>query len=385
MSGGPFVVSARGRTEDQASFVTDGSLILREDALRSLAGLHAFAPEVRELTSAQIGGVLSRRAEAVTDLDAVVPSRLYPNTFRTGDDVALGARYIALLRHLPGPIRLGTTGPRGPVMLFDLQGLLGALMPVATVPENAERLPAPSPGARRGRIVSLTPDGSGRLAFADGSASFTASALHGVASRDLVVDGLLDCDLDRGLAVAAWPAGMGRPETVAPRPALRWPRSVVLRSLQAAGLLGEYDGGSFSRLVQRALPSSDLAAMLRDEPLGEPEILQLLLAHYGSAVGTPAAARDGLVLPWLAQDDADAPAGLARVMARLGLPAPRALVVSDLAVAADRLDEALRAAGRSERVWLVSRTASYLLVRDAPPEIGPLIGAIPWRARTAAR
>lgn len=184
MSAAPFVVTARGRTQDQASFVTDGSLILREDALRGLAGHHAFAPEVRELTTAQIGGVLSTRAQAVTDLDALVPSRLYPNTFRTGDDVALGARYVALLRLLPGPIRCGTSGPRGPVMLFDPQGVLGALMPVATVPENAERLPAPSPGARRGRIASLTPDGSGQLAFDDGYASFTASALHGVASRD---------------------------------------------------------------------------------------------------------------------------------------------------------------------------------------------------------
>ncbi len=382
VSPAPFVVTARGRTQDQTAFVTDGSLILREDALRALGAHGSIPPGVRELTTAQIENVLGTRGEAVTDLDALAPSRLYPNTYRTGDDVAIGARYVELLRLLPGPIRCATSGPRAPIMLFDLQGLLGALMPVATIPENAERLPSPSVDARRGRVLSLAHDGSGTLGFVDGRAAFSASVLHGVASRDLVVDGLLDCDVEGATVRAAWPAGTARPSTVTPPPPLRWPRAVVLRSLQAAGLLGEFDGGSFARLLQKVSPAADLAALLRDEPLDETEILLLLASHYGHEPGSPAACRDRLVLPWERDQGTDVDAGLSRVLASLGLPTGRGPSIGDLAIAADVLDDALRAAGRSERVWVVGRRAPFLLVRDSLPEIGPTVGARVWRSRS---
>jgi len=377
----PFVVTARGRTHDQTSFVTDGSLILREDALRALGAHASIPPGTRELTTAQIENVLGTRGEAVTDLDALVPSRLYPNTYRTGDDVAIGARYVELLRVLPGPVRCATSGPRGPIMLFDLQGLLGALMPVATIPENAERLPSPSVDARRGRVLSLAHDGSGTLGFVDGRASFSASVLHGVVARDLVVDGLLDCDVEGVTVRAAWPAGTARPATVAPPPPLRWPRAVVLRSLQMAGLLGEFDGGSFARLLQKVSPAADLAALLRDEPLDETEILLLLAAHYGHEPGSRAACRDRLVLPW-EREQGTAEAGLARVLAGLGLSADHGRSITGLAVAADVLDDALRAAARTERVWVVGRRAPFLLVRDTLAEIGPTVGARVWRSRS---
>ena len=119
---------------------------------------------------------------------------------------------------------------------------------------------------------------------------------------------------------------------------------MVLHRLQAAGLLAEFDGGSLSRLVQTALPGTDPAALLPEEPVGERDVLRVLLTHWGITVGTPTAARDGLLLPWPPHD-----------------------------------------ADRSERVWVVGKEVSFLLVCDTLPELGPPVGTIPWQARTGPR
>ncbi len=94
MSAPALAINARGRTDDQRIFVTDGCLILREDALGALAGAYIAAAEVRELTAEQMGRALSTPPQSFTLLDALVPSRVYTDVFRTGDDVALGARYV---------------------------------------------------------------------------------------------------------------------------------------------------------------------------------------------------------------------------------------------------------------------------------------------------
>lgn len=94
---------------------------------------------MRELTADQVGNALAARAEAFTDLAALIPSRMDPGIFRNGDDVALAKPYVA----------------------SDAQGLLGALMPMQAVPElsapawPASILPPPLSWPRRDTFTAL--------------------------------------------------------------------------------------------------------------------------------------------------------------------------------------------------------------------------------------
>jgi hypothetical protein len=314
-----FTIMARGCAPNGIAFVTDGSLILRQDALAHLRATATVTihPQVRELSTEQVSDALAAGVHAFTDLAALMPSRIYPDVFRTGDDVALAKHYVDLLRALPGPVRCGTSGPHSQVMLFDGHGLLGALMPMKAQSE---------------------------------------------------------------LSDPNWPASVARP-------ALSWPRTATFTALVENGLLGEFDGGTWSRLLGEVAPSPDLPTMLRDDPIDERVLHRALSRHYGPGVGSDAACRDGIfIIPPGAKADADSlTAAAQRFAAHAGLPTFRSLPGDGLAAVAEVMTALLWATQRRERIWVVGREAQFLLMRASIVERGPLIGAHLWAPRPVPR
>lgn len=197
------IYQAHGRAADGFEYVTDGGLVLRRDLVEA-----SPSPDgVRELSAEQLAPSLSASATAYFGLRDLVPSRVTQAVFRTPDDVPLAETYVRLLGALGRPIVLGTSGPRGVVVVRSGADVLGAVMPVALPPELGS-----------------------------------------------------------------------------PTPAQRWPSAVVLTALQRNGLLGEFDGGTWSRLMASMLDPStvpDVATLMK-----RLEALELTLPDIVEALGT---------------------------------------------------------------------------------------------------
>ncbi len=199
-------INARGTLADGTAFITDGSILVREELV--LRDWFQFAPELRELSTQQLETAIGATSTTFTALDQLVRSKIYDNTYRTIDQVGIAQPYVELLRSMPGPLRMGTTGQCGQIRVTNPNGMLVAVvMPLGLLPESDDHIAAPVPGAKRATIVSFGADQiTAKNLF--GTIVFAPAALRGITPT---VGGLVDCDADAGVASCVWPAGLARP------------------------------------------------------------------------------------------------------------------------------------------------------------------------------
>ncbi|MFT3698702.1 MAG: CpXC domain-containing protein [Kofleriaceae bacterium] len=198
-------IMGRGKLADGTAFMTDGSILVREDLV--LHEWFQFAPQLRELSTQQLETAIGPASTTFTTLDQLTPSKIYNNTSRTIDQVGIAQPYVELLRSMPGPLRLGTTGQRGQIRVTNPNGtLVAVVMPLALLPESDTHIAPPVPGATRATIATTGDRITAKNHY--GTITFAPDVLRGVTPT---VGGLIDCDAEAGVASRVWPAGLPRP------------------------------------------------------------------------------------------------------------------------------------------------------------------------------
>ncbi len=221
---------------DGVEYVSDGAILVRSDLVQPSAD----PAGVREIQSIQIRGMLATLGTRRTTLDALVPSKMGA-AFRTSDEVALGEKYIALLRALDGPLELVTHTVTSPVVISMGGVAIGALMPMNLAPEVGALLPPPSGGAIRGRIVSYARErGFAVVRLPDGrDVTLDVAAMAGSLANLAQEHALVDLEVAEAAdgtvrGTFAWLAG-----TRDPRPAPA-PRAPAAGPFDAKALLGHF-------------------------------------------------------------------------------------------------------------------------------------------------
>ena len=381
------VYRVHGRAADGTAFVSDGAILVRGDLVEPVASTEGL----QTITADQIAGMLRTPPAALTKLGDLAPSRVAAGMFRTPDDVALAEKYVRILASLERPLVLGTTVPRGIVVVRDGSEVIGALMPVAMPPEVGTYLPPPAPGAERGRVEAFSAEARfGRVGLVGGhEALFELRALVGLAP-DLLVHALVDADVrldPDGMrrVVWMWPAGTPRPPQAAPPappPRVRWPSRVAFDGLFQNGLLGEFDGGTWARLLVKLL------GRITDD-VDEEEVFAALSAVYlVGGVEHTSGRRAGMEGIYLARDvraehEASVQAAVTEFAAVYGVEDVVVDDPLDVTSVFRGLGRAFEAAGRAERVYLVGDRKPFVVIRERIVSYGPFTTVLEHRPEPA--
>lgn len=357
-----------------AVFVSDGSLLLREDLVPAASvpavGATPMAPALESLLGP--AGV-----EHWTRIDELGPSVSSPQARLTRTGIAVHQRYSDYLAGIGlSDLELGTTGLGGIIVLRARGEVVGGVMPLRMPLEP----PAPPPpaGARRGRVRGFAAErGTAEVVLQDGTvAHLDASFVVGV-GREWLEGALLDvevtCPASGQPAVSlAWPAGQPRPQ----REPVVDQGAPVVGIEEAMGLLA--DNGlvrglgltEFERLCEDALGGAV-------DELGAEEIVEVLFCLLGEST-EGGVAFGGRALDALAiaiqdlEEDEPSPAddaAVARavngVAQRLGLVVPASELPGP---PLDVLGRALALARRRERAYCLSAADIDVVLVRAPSE-----------------
>ncbi len=168
---------------------------------------------------------------------------------------------------------------------------------------------------------------------------------------------------------------------------MQWPTRVVFDALQRIGLLGEYDGGSWSRLLARIYVADAPTVTAFVERIGslaldERDVLDVVTAAYvepnADFTRGPRAERDGLFIALvLGPENADAVrVAVAELAAASGVTGVVVDEPVDAVAIHAALGRAFAVAGKPERVFLVGKR--MVLIREHLESVGFLKHAVAW-------